>query len=229
MKRFTAILLTLLMMVMVLAGCGGSSEEAAEEANAPEAAEETSGQDTAAADGSTLVAYFTRIGNTGEGFPEGVDAVTSASLNKTEDGFKGNAQLMAEWLADETGGELFAIESSDLYPADYDATVEKASDDQSKDVRPELTTKVENMDAYSTVILVYPNWWGDLPMAVYSFLDEYDLSGKQIIAYCTHEGSRFSGTIDTIRELEPEATVTEGLSIMGSDAANSEKEIRDSI
>ena len=228
-KKYLAILMIAMMSITALAGCG-SSEEAAPEENQTEAAEEQAEEtESAAADGSTLVAYYTRIGNTDGDFPEGVDAETSASIQVTDDGKKGNAQMIAEWVADETGGELFAIQSSEIYPADYNATVDKASEDQSKNIRPELTTKVEDMDKYSTVVLVYPNWWGDLPMAVYSFLDEYDLSGKNVILYCTHEGSRFSGTVDTIKELEPEATVTEGLSIRGGDVAGAEADVRDSI
>jgi flavodoxin len=68
-----------------------------------------------------------------------------------------------------------------------------------------------------------------LAMAVYSFLEEYDLSGKNVILYCTHEGSRFSGTVDTVKEMEPDATVTEGLSIRGGEVADSEADVRDSI
>jgi flavodoxin len=231
-KKYLAILMIAMMSITALAGCG-SSEEAAPEENQTEATEATEEQaeetESAVADGSTLVAYYTRIGNTDGDFPEGVDAETSASIQVTDDGKKGNAQMIAEWVADETGGDLFAIQSSEIYPADYDATVDKASEDQGKNIRPELTTKVEDMDKYSTVVLVYPNWWGDLPMAVYSFLDEYDLSGKNVVLYCTHEGSSFSDTVDTIKELEPNANVTEGLSIRGGEVANSEADVRDSI
>ena len=124
---------------------------------------------------------------------------------------------------------MFAIESEEIYPADYNATVDKASKDQAADLRPALKSHVDNMDQYKTVVIVFPNWWGDLPMPVYSFFDEYDLSGKEIIVYVTHEGSRYSGTIDTISELEPEADVKEGLSIRGGEVADSETEVRDSI
>lgn len=136
--------------------------------------------------------------------------------------------MIAEWIADETGGDLFAIQSEEVYPASYDETVDKASKDQSAGIRPALTTKVEDMSAYNTVIIVYPNWWADLPMPVYSFFDEYDLSGKNIVVYCTHEGSRYSDTINTIKELEPEANVKEGLAISGGDAAGSESKVRES-
>lgn len=233
MRKKLAILMMIMLSVSILASCGNSSGDTATddqndtEATEQEVSEEAEGSDSAG--GDTLVVYFTRIGNTDGGFPEGVDATTSASLQQTDDGLKGNAQMIAEWIADETGGDMFAIESEDLYPADYDATVEKASKDQSAETRPALKSHVDNMDQYKTVVMVFPNWWGDLPMPVYSFFDEYDLAGKDIIVYVTHEGSRYSGTVSTISELEPEASVREGLSVRGGDVAGSEAEVRDSI
>lgn len=233
MRKKLAILMMIMLSVSILASCGNSSGDTAAddqndtEATEQEVSEEAEGSDSAG--GDTLVVYFTRIGNTDGGFPEGVDATTSASLQQTDDGLKGNAQMIAEWIADETGGDMFAIESEDLYPADYDATVEKASKDQSAETRPALKSHVDNMDQYKTVVMVFPNWWGDLPMPVYSFFDEYDLAGKDIVVYVTHEGSRYSGTVSTISELEPEASVREGLSVRGGDVAGSEAEVRDSI
>ena len=81
--------------------------------------------------------------------------------------------------------------------------------EQEENARPELTTHIENLDGYDTIFIGYPNWWADLPMAVYSFFDEYDFSGKTIIPFNVHNGSRFSRTIQTIQELEPDATVVE--------------------
>lgn len=233
MNKKLTLLMALLLIVFTIAGCGGSGSGESSDQNRTDAAQQEEAaedvQDEQTSDSEVLVAYFTRIGNTGEGFPEGVDAVTSASLQQTDEGLKGNAQMIAEWIADETGGDLFAIESEDKYPADYDATVDKASKDQSANKRPALTTHVDNVDRYKKVVVVFPNWWGDLPMPVYSFFDEYDLSGKEIVVYATHEGSRFSGTVSTIEELEPDAAVTEGLSVRGGDVAGSEKAVRDSI
>ena len=160
MRKLLAMILVTVLAVMSLTACGNAGNEKAKEQTKPESA----------ADAKVLVAYFTRIGNTDGGFPEGVDAVTSASLQQTDDGLKGNAQMIAEWIADETGGDLFAVESEDLYPADYNATVDKAQEDQSAQTRPALTKQVEDMGQYDKVYLVFPNWWADLPMPVYSFL-----------------------------------------------------------
>ncbi len=111
--------------------------------------------------------------------------------------------------AADAGGILFSIRTSVVYPADGGELIDYAAQEQEENARPELTTHIENLDGYDTIFIGYPNWWADLPMAVYSFFDEYDFSGKTIIPFNVHNGSRFSRTIQTIQELEPDATVVE--------------------
>lgn len=173
---------------------------------------------------NSLAVYFSRVGNTD--FPEDVDASSSASIQEEGGQKKGNAQMIAEWISEEAGCETFEILTKESYPVDYDETVDQASNEQNEGARPELKTEIENLDEYDTIYLVFPNWWGDMPMPVYSFLDAYDLSGKKINVFITHEGSSFSGTIDTIKELEPEAEVTEGLAVRGGSVAEEEDNIR---
>ncbi len=95
------------------------------------------------------------------------------------------------------------------------------------DARPELSSHVENMDQYDTILLGYPNWWGDMPMSIYTFLDEYDLSGKTIAPFITHGGSGLSGTPANIQDEEPHATVTDGLAVNGSSAKNSQSTVNE--
>ena len=111
--------------------------------------------------------------------------------------------------AADVGGDLFSIRTSVVYPADGGELIDYAAQEQEENARPELTTHIENLDGYDTIFIGYPNWWAGLPMAVYSFFDEYDFSGKTIIPFNVHNGSRFSRTIQTIQELEPDATVVE--------------------
>ncbi len=111
--------------------------------------------------------------------------------------------------AADVGGDLFSLRTSVVYPADGGELIDYAAQEQEENARPELTTHIENLDGYDTIFIGYPNWWADLPMAVYSFFDEYDFSGKTIIPFNVHNGSRFSRTIQTIQELEPDATVVE--------------------
>ncbi|MCR5600800.1 MAG: flavodoxin [Ruminococcus sp.] len=174
---------------------------------------------------SSVSVYFSRVGNTD--FPQNADAVSSASLNLKDGELKGNAQLIAEWIADEAECETFEIITSDKYPVDYDATVEDAHVEQNKGERPELTDMPDDLSSYDTVWLTFPNWWGDLPMPVYSFFDRYDFSGKKIVVFVTHEGSGFSNTINKIKELEPDANIIEGLSVRGGSVNDNESEIRE--
>ncbi len=171
----------------------------------------------------TLVAYFSRMGNMN--FDENVDAITSASVNLIDGEYLGNAQLLAQMAQEAIGGDLFFIETVEKYPAGYRDTTNLANDEKSADIRPELASHVENMDNYDTVVLIYPNWWGGLPQAVKTFLEEYDFSGKTIYPLCTHEGSGLSNTENDIGSFCPGATVSEGLSVQGGSAADA----RDSV
>ena len=99
---------------------------------------------------------------------------------------------------------------------------------QKKNKMPELATHIENVEQYDMIFLGYPNWWGDMPQPLYTFLEEYDFSGKTIIPFNSHGGSGFSNTIEEIKKLQPNATVRDdGLSISRNDVADSEQEITD--
>lgn len=210
-KRRFIIILTLLAL------CAGGC--AAEPGQEPETPPPVSGE------GGTLVVYFSRVGNTD--FPADVDAESSATLSLDGEELKGNAQLIAEWIADETGGLLFEIQTEKRYPADYSATTDEARAEQSEGARPALVTGLDSVEGYGTVYLVYPNWWGDLPMPVYSFLESYDFTGKTVNLFVTHEGSGFSRTVESVETLEPGASVVKGLSIRGGDVPSSETTVRD--
>ena len=170
-----------------------------------------------------LVAYFSRMGNTV--WEDGVDAVTSASLNTIDGDFYGNAQLLAGYAQTFTGGDLFLIETEQTYPSDYRETTDQATIEQRDHARPALRSHVKNMGQYDTVVLIYPNWWGDLPMPLYTFLEEYDFSGKTILPLCTHEGSGLSRTENAIADLCPGAQVLGGLSVRGGNAASAQSDV----
>lgn len=126
----------------------------------------------------------------------------------------GNNQYIAQLIQQETGGELFRIETVQEYPGSHDPLLEFAYNERAEDARPELATQIEDLDNYDVIFLGYPNWNADLPMPLYTFLEEYDFSGKTLIPFTTHGGSGFSRTIQAIQKLQPGATVIEdGLSI----------------
>lgn len=137
----------------------------------------------------------------------------------------GNTEAVANFIHDEVGGDIIKLETVQTYPEDYNDLVDYAQEEQRDNARPELKTTIDNIEDYDTIFLGYPNWWGDMPMPIYTFLDEYNLSGKTIAPFITHGGSGLSGTPSNIQEEEPNATVTEGLSIYGSDARNSKDEV----
>ena len=203
-------------------------EQSAEESTETETEQSTEGtaeaeSSEAGAQSSLLVAYFSYAENAA--LPEDVDASASASIQPWNGALTGNTGVVADMIAQATGADLFSIRTVEQYPDTYDATIDQGQQEQSDGARPELATHLENLDSYDTIFLGFPNWWGDMPMAVYTFLDEVDLSGKTVIPFVTSGGSGFSNTISTIQQMEPQATVQEGLSIGASSATGAQQQV----
>lgn len=151
----------------------------------------------------------------------------TASGGRSESGSSAPASHFssAEKIQVQTGADIFEITTVNGYSDDYDTVLNEAQAEQRENARPELNGHVENMDGYDVVYLGYPNWWGDMPMALYTFLEAYDLSGKTIVPFVTSGGSGSSGTINTIRSAQPDATAVDGLALDGSSAASSDTQI----
>ena len=172
-----------------------------------------------------LIAYFSVPENVDT---DGIDANSGASIVVKNKDVLGNMQYMAMTIQEAIGGELFRIETKEKYPLEHETLVNQAKEEQNEEVRPELATHIENVEQYDMIFLGYPNWWGDMPQPLYTFLEEYDFSGKTIIPFNSHGGSGFSNTIEEIKKLQPNATVRDdGLSISRNDVAESEQEIAD--
>lgn len=170
--------------------------------------------------GKVLIAYFDVAENSD------VDAISSASVTEVNGEAKGLVRTVAEDIQAVTGGDLFSIETSVDYPGDINDLIEYASVEQDNDERPELTSHIENLDEYDTIFVGYPLWWFDLPQVMYSFFDEYDFSGKTIIPFDVHRGSRLSSTPNTIQELEPDAeVVSDGFAVSHETAAASVSDV----
>lgn len=167
-----------------------------------------------------LVCYFS--------FPEtdSTDALSGASRVVIDGEMKGAMQYMAEIISDTTGGDMFRIETVQQYPGTHEPLVDQAADEKADSARPELSTHIENLDDYEVIFIGYPNWWADMPMPLYTFLEEYDFSGKTIIPFNSHGGSRFSNTIETIASYEPNAEViTDGFTVSRDDVADVEADL----
>lgn len=177
----------------------------------------------AAAGSSILIAYFTMPEDVD---PAGADAVAGASIVVRDGEILGNVEYMARTIQQAVGGDLLRIETVEEYPLEHEALVDFAAEEQEAGARPALATQIENLEQYDTIFLGYPNWWGDMPQALYTFLESYDLSGKTIIPFCPHGGSGFSRTQSTIAELQPNATVREdGLALSRNDVADSAEQV----
>ena len=139
----------------------------------------------------------------------------------------GNTETVANYIHEEIGGDIVKLETVQTYPEDYDELVDYAREEQRDNARPELETAIENIEQYDTIFLGYPNWWGDMPMPIYSFLDRYDLLNKTIAPFITHGGSGLSGTPANIANEEPDAVVTEGLAINGDAVDDCQDEVNE--
>lgn len=140
----------------------------------------------------------------------------------------GNTEYVAGVISKELNAPLFRIETVQAYPiTNHQTLINQARKEQRENFRPELKGKIENIAQYDVIFLGYPNWWGDMPMALYSFLEQNDFNGKKIIPFCTHGGSGLSGTVNTIRRLQPKATIEKNaLSIYRTDVETSESTIK---
>ncbi|MDP4240381.1 MAG: flavodoxin [Bacteroidota bacterium] len=164
------------------------------------------------ANSKSLIAYYSRKGQNYTG-----GSIVNLPV--------GNTEVVAKKIQEITGGTLFKIDTVKDYPEDYTETTNVARDEKRENARPELTATVDNMDSYDIIYLGYPNWWSTFPMAVFTFLESYDFSGKTILPFCTHEGSGLGNSERDIKKLCPHATVLPGLAIRGGNVGKADDEI----
>lgn len=232
MKKRKAALILCAAAALSLAACGSqetggqtsSSQTQTGGAVGADGADTAGSGSTTVSGGRILIAYFS--------VPEtdGVDTEASASRVSADGEVMGNNEYIARLIQQETGGELFAIETVQEYPGTHDDLLDFAYNELLDDARPELASQIEDPGSYDTIFLGYPNWNSDLPMPLYTFLEEYDFSGKTIIPFTTHGGSGFSRTIQTIEDMQPDASVVEDvLSISRNDVADAQGDVTDWI
>ena len=138
---------------------------------------------------------------------------------------KGNTERVAEYIQKAVGCDLFELETVREYSADYKTCTEEAAAEKRSNARPALKKLPDSLEGFDVIFLGYPNWWGTAPMAVFTFLDSFDFSGKTIIPFCTNEGSGMGSSERDIRRECPGADVRSGLSVRGSDAERSETKV----
>lgn len=169
----------------------------------PQAPEESVSEQEEETVSKTLIAYFSLA----DIVPEGADASAHATPSI------GNTESAAIEIQNQVGGDLFAIHTVQTYPVNHRECSAIAEEEMRSDARPELSTHVENMEEYDTVYIGYPIWWYIEPMAIRTFLEEYDFTGKTVIPFCTTLGAGISESEENIASLASGATVLEGLTL----------------
>lgn len=215
--------LTALAAVFVFTACGNNLVQSSEKAS-----ESTKNSPAILADADSskkLVVYFS--------MPETdkPDNMTKEEANSTvvaNGKVLGNTQYVAEIIQSQTGSDIFRIEPQTPYPLNHRVLVELAADEKDSDYRPVIKGQIQNISEYDTIFIGYPNWWGDMPMIMYTFLEAYDLSGKTVIPFNTHGGSGFSDTINSIQKLQSNAKVSKnGFTVSRNSVQNAENDIVD--
>lgn len=179
------IVLALLLMLFVVAGCSANNQSAENQANTDDNTnEQTNDQTTTTDDSKILIAYFSRSGNTEE---------------------------IANQINELVGGTLVKIETVEPYPDSYSETVDIAQQELEQNARPAIQNLNIDMNDYDTIFIGYPIWWHDAPMAVYTFLESYDFTGKTVVPFCTSGGSDIDESLSGIEAAVSGATLLEGL------------------
>jgi flavodoxin len=152
---------------------------------------------------------------------DGVDGISGASILQKNSVVLGSTQYVAQIIQKEIGGDLFRIETVKPYPRQHDTLLKYAEQEVKDGARPELKEKIPNLADYNQVFVGYPIWWYKMPMVMYSFFEQHDFSGKTLIPFTTHGGSRFSDSLREIKRLQPNAQlVTQGLAISRDDVTD---------
>ena len=205
-KIFGTVLLC--MMVFTLAACrqsqgssaaAGTDSSAAELVSRQETDETESGaEETGNGTGNILIAYFS---------------------------WSGNTEAVAGMIQEEVGGDLFEIAPAEPYTEDYDTLLEIAQTEQQEEARPELAAQVENWDSYDIIFVGYPNWWSDAPMAVYTFLESYDFTGKTLIPFNTSASGGFGRSLSGIEESAAGAEILEGFTVTSDQVEGAQEDV----
>ncbi len=195
MKKMLMILLSLTLILALTAGGCLAESDAQTGASTSDNAAQAADSETSETDTNILIAYFS---------------------------WSGNTEAVAQIIAEQTGGDLFAIEPATPYTDDYDELLDVARQEQSEDARPELAAQVENWADYDVIFVGYPNWWSDAPMAVYTFLESYDFTGKTLIPFNTSASGGFGRSLDGIAESAAGAAILEGLGLTSGELEGAE-------
>ena len=161
-----------------------------------------------------LTVYFSHKGE--NYFPNGIKVIN-----------KGNTEIAAEYIQRAVGGDMLEIDTVKAYPEDYKMCCDAAKEELNANARPEIKAFPNSISQYDTIFVCYPNWWGTVPMCIFTFLDKYDLTDKKIVPLCTNEGSGMGTSERDLKKNYPNAVFADGLSVRGHQTEASEEKIAD--
>ena len=210
-NKFWVAALSLLMMFFMTA-CGNSAQKSESENNSAQATTQTNDTTKISAQKKSLVVYFSRAGENYE--------VGNIS--------KGNTQIVAEMIAEKVGADTFEIKPVNPYPEDYRECTEVAKAEKQADARPAIVGDVENFSDYDVIFLGYPNWWSDMPMIIYTFMENHNFSGKTVIPFCTSSSESFIGK-EEIQQYAKGSTVRNGLGVRGKRCQDNPESVRQDV
>ena len=221
MKKLVSVLLVLTLL-LAFAACGSTNDESS--SSAPQ---QTSASNSAPAEESSRTNDSSASGEgAGGSNSSSTPAETGANALVVYFSWSGNTENVAKAIQSQTDSDIFEIVPATPYSDDYNTVLDVAREEQRSNARPAISGSIENIEQYDVIYVGFPNWWGDMPMILYTFFDTYDFSGKTIIPFNTHGGSGFSGTIGTIAELEPNAEVNEdGFTVSRNNVQEAEPDI----
>lgn len=160
----------------------------------------------------SLVIYYSRKG----------ENYWNGSIKKLS---KGNTERVAEFIQKHTDADLFEVETARVYDEDYYKCIDEAKQELRDKARPEVKAMPEDISGYDNIFVGYPNWWGTMPMCMFTVLEKLDLNGKNIIPFCTNEGSGMGGSERDIKNICKGANVKAGLSIHGAESEKAESKV----
>lgn len=221
--------LLLMIPAMTFAGCSdgndGPQTDLPETPGNPGNDDDNDDQGTVTpGNGKILIAWFSRWGNTN--YPSDVDASTGASIIINNGTRRGTTEMVARYIQTAVGGDLHLIETSEPYPTEFDDVRDLNHTEQAAGTLPALKSKIENMADYETVFIGYPVWAVDVPQAIKSFLSAYDMSGKKVIPFCTHDGYGAGRSFTTVKNSVSGATTLDGIALLASDVPSAETQVK---
>lgn len=213
--------------ILLLSACSENTAEVPSESHSASLTSDTMSieaeeqAEAAAAENKVLIAYFSWAENAVQ---DNIDAMTSASVKNPV-----NVAQLAQWIENETGGDLFSIQVTEPYPADWDGCLDRANKEKADGTHPVLSETIDDISEYDTVFLGYPNWWYSCPMAIFSFIDTHDLSDKNIYLFCSHGTGGLAGSVQDITAALPEsAVVSENVfHVFQDDTANAKEDLQE--